>query len=357
MAGCGVNKAAAFKPLTNRSTVGASAIGEPRFTLPEDGFICLVPLGSAGIIRGNGAKIIQQVDTEALTAMLNRALEEGGEWMVDFEHFSHDPAKPTDAAAWVPKEAESLQNRDDGLYGKPRWSSEGDAAVTGGKLRFISPEFPDDDALLQNVSGRTFRPLAVVGFGLTNRPNFKSASRPLTNSDRLNLSDNNPNKTMHKILLALALGLTETEIDGMDEPALKAKVQAMLDAKAAADKAAADAVTLNNKQADEFIKTHAKILTNADVSKVVRDAFLVNRAAAEAIVTGMTAADELSPEAKARAAKAALHNRATAEAPVVDAAAEVLANKRSAYAHGLLANKSATSWNAAWARAEAEVTA
>jgi phage I-like protein len=350
-----MQKAAQFQPLTNRSSSGVA-----RFTLPEDGFICLVPLGSAPIKRGNGASIIQLVDAEALAAMYNRAIEEGGEWMIDFEHFSHDPSKGTDAAAWVPKDAESLQNRNDGLYGKPRWSNDGDEAVTGGKLRFISPEFPDDDALLQNVSARTFRPLAVVGFGLTNRPNFRTTSKPLTNSGRLNLPDNNePNKTMHKTLLALALGLTETELDGMDEPALKAKVQAMLDAKAAAEKAAADAVTLNNKQADDFIKTHAKVLTNADVSRVVRETFLTNRVAAEAIVAGMTpVADELTPEAKARAAQAVLHNRQNAQVPAAaEEAAEVLANKRSAYAHNLLANKSAPNWNAAWARAEAEVTA
>ncbi len=348
----GVKKTATFKPLTNKGTTEAS-----RFALPEDGFICLVPLGSAPIVRGNGARIIQQVDAEALAAMLNRALEEGGEWMIDFEHFSHDPSKGTDAAAWVPKEAESLENRVDGLYGRPRWSNDGDEAVTGGKLRFISPEFPDDDALLQNVEGRTFRPLAVVGFGLTNRPNFKQASKPLTNSGRVELPDNKPNTTMHKTLLALALGLTETELDGMDEASLKAKVQAMLDAKAAAEKAAADAVTLNNKQADDFIKTHAKVLTNADVSKVVRETFLSNRAAAEAIVAGMTAKDGLTDEERARAEKKPLHNREKAEAPVADKAAEVLANKRGAYAHGLLANKSAPNWNAAWARAEAEVTA
>lgn len=348
-----MQKAAQFQPLTNRSTNGA------RFALPEDGFICLVPLGSAPIKRGNGASIIQLVDAEALAAMYNRAVEEGGEWMIDFEHFSHDPSKGTDAAAWVPKDAESLQNRDDGLYGKPRWSNDGDEAVTGGKLRFISPEFPDDDALLQNVSARTFRPLAVVGFGLTNRPNFRNTSKPLTNSDRLNLSDNNePNKTMHKTLLALALGLTETELDGMDEPTLKAKVQAMLDAKAAAEKAAADAVTLNNKQADAFILTHAKVLTNAEVSNVVRETFLKNRTAAEAMVACMTPAETLTAEEQARAAKTPLHNRGKAEVPAAaDAAAAVLANKRGAYAHGLLANKSAPNWNAAWARAEAEVTA
>lgn len=349
---------ATFKPLSNRAA-GSSG---PRFTLPEDGFIQLVPIGAAPNVRHDGRRILQQVDAEAIESMRNRLISAGGELMIDFEHFSHDADKGTDAAAWVPLDAEHLQNRADGLYGKPRWSAEGESAVTGGKLRFISPEFPDDDALLRNVGGNVFRPLALTGAGLTNRPAFRSHSRPLTNSDK---PDSKPNDMKHAALLASLLGLSETDLAALSEADLTAKVDALKSTLTNAAGYKAELDTMKNREVEAFLETHKAVIVNAEVRKHVREQFLSNRALAEALVAGMTAAaknDGLTDEQRANAARQPLHNRANAEVkpgasdPVKQAKEAARAATIRNRANEIAARENIP-FSAAWQRAEAETPA
>lgn len=354
--------AAVFKPLTNRTT----ATGGKRFELPADGYIQLVPMGKAPYLRDNGTDegepIIQLVDVEALQSMYNRALAQGGEVLIDFEHFSHESDKPTDAAAWQPYDADHLQLRDDGLYGKPRWSDDGETAVTGGRLRYISPEFPNTDTLLVNVSGKIFRPLAVTGFGLTNRPGFKRHSKPLTNSDRRESPADKPQNHMHKALLATALSLSETDVDKLDEPTLRNRVQALKDQAASAAALGEQLKTLHNREADAFIEKHDKVIpTNEVVRKHLKETFLTNRAAAEGIVAGYADDDDgMTPAERSRAERKPLHNRQQAEPPKADQAAqrkeEVLAGKRSARATDLMNRESGLRWNDAFNQACREIT-
>ena len=327
--------AANFKPLTNRSADAATS-GGVRFALPEDGFVQLVPLGSAPNVRGNGQRIIQLVDAEALASMHEFLMNRGGELLIDFEHFSHELDKPTDAAAWLPCDAEHLQNRADGLYGKPRWSAEGEAAVTGGKLRFISPEFPGESALLKNVEGRVFRPLAVTGFGLTNRPGFRRDAKPLTNSGRPPRPADNPEVTnMHKMLLALALGLPESEIDNLDEAALRQKVEAMKQQLMEAEKAAAELKKTEEASADAFMNKYKDLppLKNKAVAAHLRSTFLSNRDVAEGIAQGwQDDGDGMTEAERERAGKKPLHNREkTVTQPVTRDGETALHNRALAY--------------------------
>lgn len=326
-------QAALHKPLTNR----ADSSGALRFALPEDGFIQLVPRGSAPNVRGTGEKIIQQVDDIALESMLAYLLNRGGEMLIDFEHFSHDLDKPTDAAAWQPCDAEHLQKREDGLYGKPRWSAEGESAITGGKLRYISPEFPPSDSLLVNVAGKVFRPLAVTGFGLTNRPGFRIDAKPLTNSGRPTAPADNPEVTnMHKALLALALGLPETEIENLDEATLRQKVEAMKKQLADAEAAATEMKKKDEADATAFMNRHKDLppLKNKAVADHLRVTFLNNRAIAEDIVKGWKAEDDdgMTEAERARAQKKPLHNREVTVRPPVERDEETtLHNRAMAY--------------------------
>lgn len=345
----GMQKAAEFKPLTNRSAT-ADTTG-PRFKLPDDGFVQVVPKGAAPNELADGTPIIQLVDDEALTAMFNRAIAQGGEVLIDYEHFSHESDKATDAAAWLPLEKDTLQIRDDGLYGKPRWSDDGEKAVTGGRLRHISPEFPQDSALLVNVSGKVYRPLAVTGFGLTNRPGFRRHAKPLSNSDRSNKPGANPQQDdMHKSILALALGLAETELDKLDEPTLRNRAQALKDnaAKAATLEAANKA--RQEKEADDFMKTNEAVLKNRSqkVRDTVRSQFLADADLAKELVAGMSASDTTQH----RAGYKPLHNREQTDQPKPeDKRAEALAQKRSAHANSLRNRDKGISWAAAWEEA------
>lgn len=339
-----------FIPLTNRST----AISGPRFALPEDGFVQLVPKGSAPNALEDETRIIQLVDDIALTSMFNRALERGGELLIDYEHFSHDEQKPTDAAAWQPLDKDHLQIRVDGIWGKPRWSDDGEKAVTGGRLRFVSPEFPGGGPFLQQVSGKVYRPLEITGFGLTNRPGFKRQAKPLTNSGRRELPADKPKNTMHKALLALALGLPETDVDGLDETTLRNRAQELRKEVAKAANLQREADQRREADADAFIAKYEPVLKNRDqgVKEALRKMYLSDEKTATAFADSFGPADGLTEEQRDRAERTPLFNRGDAKAPAKqgEKKAAQLASQRSAHAH-TLCNRDKLSWSDAWQQA------
>ena len=313
-----------FKPLTNRSTEKG---GE--FTLPADGFVQLVPRGEAPNVLEDGSKegkrIIQVVDDASLESIMSKLLNRSGEEMlIDNEHFSHEPDKSTDANGWQVLDASSLQNRADGLYGDPRWSTDGLKKITGGVLRYVSPEFGTNS--LQHLGGNRYRVTELTGLALTNRPGFKKLQKPLTNRDAEVGIDNAPTHTMHKALLAAHLGITESDIDKLDEPTLKNRLSGIKDQAAKAVTLEAEATTLKNREADDFMTRHDKVIPkNEVVRKHVRDTFLANREAAEGIVEGFgESGDGLTEEQRKRAGQQPLFNRETAKGPQGD---EVLKNR------------------------------
>lgn len=164
-----------------------------KFSLPEDGYFQLLPIGEfpGTMIAGEEKVEITQIyDRENLGAMA-----EGfeGELMVDYEHFSHDLEKATNAAAWIT----ALQLRDDGLYAKARWTGKGRSDVEGGDYRYISPELDQ----LEVVGKGRMRPRRLTGAGLTNRPAIKSL-KPLSN--REGFTPTNQDQDMSKIIAAIA---------------------------------------------------------------------------------------------------------------------------------------------------------
>ena len=318
-------KAAVFKPLTNRSASSKDA----KFTLPADGFVMLVPKGEAPNVLDDGSKdgkrIIQVVDDEALSAIMSKLLNRGGEMLMDNDHHSHEQDKTTDANGWQPLEADSLQNRDDGLYGDPRWSTAGLDKVEGGVLRYISPEF--GTSTLQPISGNRYRVTELTGLALTNRPGFKRLQKPLTNRDADGGIEVNANtNTMHKAALAKHLGITESDIDKLDETTLNNRLSGIKDQAAKADTYSAELSTLKNREVEEFMTLHDKVIPkDEEVRKTVKATFIANRATAEAMVQAFSPAeDQLTTEQKARAEKKPLFNRETAKGP---ANADVLKNR------------------------------
>ena len=189
------------------------------FKLPDDGKVHLVPKGNYPVMHQD-KRIVQVVDDAALAAMTaslqaDAATPDFGGLCIDFDHFRHDHDKESRAGGWLDG---SVENRDKGLFGTPRWSASGRAAVEGGDYRFISPEF--DPLTLQHIGGDKYRPTRLVGFGLTNNPNMRGMT-PLSNR-RVGASDGEPtteadkqNQHTMKIvtgLLGLADGANEDQI-------------------------------------------------------------------------------------------------------------------------------------------------
>ena len=155
------------------------------FQVPADGFYQIAPLGDFAHAQ---AGLVQVVDREACEAMVNRFQEEAKSdhfagLLVDFDHFSLDGEKRSEAAGWIT----ALENRDGGLFAKIRWSDVGEEAVKGGRYRFLSPVWARSDCTdLGPSTGsgqgmRRVRPMRLLNAAVTNDPNLKGML-PLSNS-------------------------------------------------------------------------------------------------------------------------------------------------------------------------------
>ena len=145
-----------------------------KFELPADGWFQVVPVGTFEHSSG----IRQLIDKTACEAIVNRFLQDAqapsfGGILVDYDHFSLDTEKPSEAAGWII----NLLNRDDGVYAQIRWAGDGEAKVVSGAYRYVSPVFNRDDC---ETVGTALRPLRLCTVALTNDPNMKCI-KPLSN--------------------------------------------------------------------------------------------------------------------------------------------------------------------------------
>ncbi len=158
------------------------------FQHPGDGWYQIESLGNH---PNRAAAVVQVIDAEAAASIVNRfnadaaagTLRHGSEMLIDHEHFSDNPDKESRAYGWL----QELQNRADGIYGKVRWTTTGQAAVDGGDYRFFSTEYAANDlAEVKSAIGnrqsaiRQVRPLRLDGLSLTNMNNNRG-QRPITN--------------------------------------------------------------------------------------------------------------------------------------------------------------------------------
>jgi hypothetical protein len=149
-----------------------------------DGWFHMAPHGT--FPHPNGAQ--QVIDAEACETMARTFDEEARQpnfpgLLVDFDHFSHDPAQPSAAAGWVT----GLEPRRDGLYAQVRWSDLGAQAVSGGRYRLVSPVWNRADcdswtapAGPEGQEALHVRPRRLARVALTNDPNLPGLA-PLTN--------------------------------------------------------------------------------------------------------------------------------------------------------------------------------
>ena len=148
-----------------------------KFDFNEDAWIHVTP---AGEYAHAGAGVVQVIDDEALKAITEdftakAAVENFPGLLVDFDHFSMDTDKPSEAAGWI----SALRADAEGLWAKVRWTSKGREAVEGGEYRLVSPVFPKP-SLCEDLGENRIRPRKLQSVALTNEPNIKGA-RPLTN--------------------------------------------------------------------------------------------------------------------------------------------------------------------------------
>jgi len=207
-----------MKPITNRAASGN------RFELPADGWIPLVENGETPIRLETGETVVQVVDVPALTAMIGNFNPADKSSRIDFDHFSYEPDKSSEAAGW----SQELEIRNGELMARPRWSDTGEAALVNGRFRFISPAFDPSEVEELGRDGqgrRRIRPLRLDSAGLTNNPNMRGLA-PLSNrteSPAAPAAQPQPNPH-HMKQIATKLGL----VDSASEDACVAEISKLL---------------------------------------------------------------------------------------------------------------------------------
>jgi phage I-like protein len=183
------------------------------FKLPEDGWIHVAPLGEFPHSSG----VVQVIDSRAVKQMVERFDNDARKenfpgLLVDFDHFSDDQGKPSEAAGWISK----LEARKAGLFANVRWSDVGQTAVMGGRYRLVSPVFnrKDTEALTNSTKpGERLRPIRLVKVALTNDPNLRGME-PLSNRSGTTPAaetTNEPTTKMQTVLTKLGLAAEASE--------------------------------------------------------------------------------------------------------------------------------------------------
>lgn len=167
------------------------------FQLPADGWYQLAPIGE---FPHQEAGVIQVVDREGVDRMVNAFRKDSKRkgfvgLLVDYDHFSLSNATPSKAAGWVTE----MKAREDGLWGRVRWSKSGKDAVEGGDYRYISPVWNRGDC--EDLGDGKVRPLRLRNAAVTNEPNLRGIA-PLSNRAEVEKS---------------AIGNTGVQPDGKDD--------------------------------------------------------------------------------------------------------------------------------------------
>jgi phage I-like protein len=331
--------AAIFK---NRALIGPAVAlgnGAEKFQLPADGMFHLVPKGE---FPHSESGLTQVLDDNALTAIFNDLRPRGANTLIDDDHFSYDLDKSSDAMGWG---AEMYELRADGIWGRPRWSDLGEAALKNGRKRFISPVFLPQD--VQPLGGKRVRPLRLDTWGLTNAPNMRGMV-PLSNRHPASAGSSETKtkqqERTHMKSVAQKLGLSA---DAAEEVVLAEVVKLQNRAETAEKevtplKNRAAALEGENKmllaaQADVDLAPLKDKLSEEEI-KPLREQLLANRAATLPIVKTITE--------KIVKAPAAMFNRAGAKTPGGDKADERIVKQAVAVRDYQIKNR--CSYQAAW---------
>lgn len=181
-----------------------------KFIIPADGWYHIAPFGDhkgdRELANGKTVEVMQRISNRAIDSMIAKleaanADENFPGLLVDFEHFSHDKDKSTEAAGWI----ENLQKRDSGMWAKIRLSDKGEAAIRGGSYRGISPVWDGPE-----VEPGIVEPDELFDAGLTNKANLRGMV-PLSNRQRSAGPTNQVEQPMKKLMELLGLDPAASE--------------------------------------------------------------------------------------------------------------------------------------------------
>jgi len=203
----------------------------------EGGMTRLIPAGTftapRGALAGSGPWFM---DESAAKPIIERAAARSTDIVVDYEHqtlLSEENGKPAPASGWI--DHASLEWREDGLYGRIKWTAAAQAAIDADEYRYLSPVFPYDP--------KTGTVLDLLHVGLVNNPAIDTAIPALAaarmGSGAYDLT--HEEDTVDREALIKKLGLPENATDEQILAAITALQQKAEDAEQAVATAKSDA--------------------------------------------------------------------------------------------------------------------
>lgn len=204
----------------------------------------LIPAGTfnapRGALAGSGPWFL---DAAAAKPIIERAAARSTDLVVDYEHqtlLAEENGKPAPASGWI--DHASLEWREDGLYGRIKWTAAAKAAIDADEYRYLSPVFPYDP--------KTGTVLDLIHVGLVNNPAIDTPI-PALAAARMGSGTYDPTHEEDTVdreelikLLGLAADATDEQITAAINALIKAKAdaeQAVAAAKDDAEKAVAAA--------------------------------------------------------------------------------------------------------------------
>jgi phage I-like protein len=312
-----------------------------RFKPSNNGWIHIAPLGLHP--HKDGTQKVEESDVEL---MINAFRSAGARpILVDYDHTSHDETKGTEAGGWI----EDLQLRNDGIWGKVRWSADGEEKVKNGTYRYTSPVW----GVTRDADG-FLRPISLKDVALTNQPNLKGL-QPISN--RASGDNSNGTETKNKTSMkgiAKALGL---DSESTEEQIIQVANRLMADNAAAKAKLTGLEVEVqNSRKADaERIASDHKI--EGDNKDKFVAAFLLNREVALSILETLPKVDAAAPTGQKP-----LTNRATAATPIGSDFSSAADQAKQEKLYGKIFNRAraiqsseGVNWNTAFDRATNEL--
>ena len=200
--------------------------------------------------------------------------------LVDREHFSLDPEKPSDAMAWA---KEMRQEADGSLWTRWEFTPQGRELWRDKILVNRSPAF------LAEQSGKEYRPFELKSIGMTNVPHFEELST-LAAARAAEVNNTEKENQMNEILKALGLAEGASEADAVTAiNALKEKASAAEAQATDAEKKAEEAEGKCRKmECDAFLEANkAKI---ADVA-ACREVYMKDPECAKKMIGACKAAE------------------------------------------------------------------
>ncbi|QHI69864.1 phage protease [Tichowtungia aerotolerans] len=297
------------------------------FELPEDGWYQLAPLGEFPHAAAGVTQIIDEAACSRMVATfetIKNASDNFPGLLIDFDHFSLDAAKHSEAAGWITDL--KLVPNGGGLFAQIRWSDIGEAAVKGGRYRFLSPVWAKSDC--EDLGNDRLRPVRLLNAAVTNDPNLKgilplsnrNSERPVDSASLYRDPLTQKEKTMQPVIDALLnklnLPADTAEADliaAIENMATADETAALTNRAETAESSLADLQTAQlEADADAFLEDNAALIENRDE---VRAQFIENRTTTEAVFKNLKAPNPDTPTPTdphtSHARPQPLHNRAS----------------------------------------------